>query len=363
MKRVWFRAASFGFEPADLARFFRRIRPREVRLDLGSQMNHVLTCDVLSALSHGDHLETLIIGRNESDGLSGGHWRATELIQFYEQHTAAKLFASLRFLDVSLSCESVLWIPCCFSAVTSLRLELPGTVDESILVPISTMMQLRVLEFRKDDDGVEPITPARAYVVLGSLSRLTTLRLSGAFKPCYVPGSCYPCIGPVQAIATGLIPMTLHLDPDEVEDQELHWPGDWFTELDAAEMFSGLTNLEELSIDAGGRWFPDHLLQIISDFCPKLKVITFIDKISLQQFTGPKAPLFGNLREMRVEHVKSAGMSAHLVVKTLSAVAPKLQVLVNLCDGYREGGFEADVLTAFGKSRKSGRDPKAELCS
>jgi len=108
LKRVWFRAASFGFEPADLACFFRRIRPREVRLDLGSQMNRVLTCDVLSALSHGGHLETLIIGRNESDGLSGGYWRANELAQFYEQNTAAKPFASLRYLDVSLSCEAVL---------------------------------------------------------------------------------------------------------------------------------------------------------------------------------------------------------------------------------------------------------------
>jgi len=94
-------------------------------------------------------------------------------------------------------------------------------------------------------------------------------------------------------------------------------------------------------------------LQIISEFCPKLQIIEFIDEISLQRFAGKKAPLFGNLREMRVEHVKSAGMSAHLVVKTLSAVAPKLQVLVNLCDGFREGGFENDVLTAFEQSRKS----------
>ena len=239
--------------------------------------------------------------------------------------------------------------------MTSLRLELPGTVDESILVPLSTMTQLRVLEFRRDDDGVEPITPARAYVVLASLSRLRTLHLSGAFKPCYVPGSSYPCIGPVQAIATGLIPMPLPLDPDEVEDQELHWPGDWFTEADAVEMFSGLTNLEEISIDAGGRWFPDFLLQTISEFCPKLEIIELIDKISLRRFAGPKAPLFDNLREMRVEHVKSAGMSAHRVVEILEEVAPKLQKLVNLCDGYREGGFENDVLTAFEQSRKSGK--------
>lgn len=342
LKRVWFKAASFGFEHTDLARFSRRIWLREVRLDLGSQMNRVLTCDVLSALSHGGNLETLIIGRNESDGLSGGSWRAAHVEQLSMKETAAKPFASLRFLDVSLSCESVLWIPRCFSALTSLRLVLPG-----ILVPLSTMTQLRVLEFRRDDDEVEPIVPARAYVVLSSLSQLQTLRLSGAFKPCYVPGSSYPCIGPVQTTTTGLIPMPLHLDPDEVEDQELHWPGDWFTEEDAAEMFAGLTNLEELSIDAGGRWFPDHLLQTISDFCPKLKTIEFINQISLRRLAGPKTPLFENLREMRVEHVESAGMYAQQTVEVLSQVAPKLQMLVNLCDGFREGGFENDVLAAL----------------
>lgn len=85
LKQVWFKTPSFGLDPADLARFFRRIQPRELRLDLGSKINDVLTYDVLSALSSGGRLETLIIRRARFDGLMSGY----SLGQLYKKHTPA----------------------------------------------------------------------------------------------------------------------------------------------------------------------------------------------------------------------------------------------------------------------------------
>lgn len=345
LKRVWFTKPSSGLDPTDLARFFRRIQPRAVRIDDCYGSDKLLTCDVLSALSYGGDLETLVL---RGWGLEAGQ---LEMLRS-ESYTANTLFQNLRSLDADLSCEAMIWVPQCFPALTSLNVEIPGTTDESILVPISTMTQLRTLVLHGVDDGSRENIPARAFVVLASLSQLTTLRISGVFHPCYVPGSSYPGDGPVIATATGLCSAGQGPESDE-DDEHIYYRGDWFTESDAAEMFSGLTRLEELCLNAGERWFPDFLLQTIAEFCLNLKIIEFEDTISLRRLVGPKAPLFEELREMRAYHFEADGISAARAVKILGETAPNLRAVVNLGYGNYRYGSQRELVSAFNENQKS----------
>jgi hypothetical protein len=54
-------ATFLGVNPADLARFFRRVQPREMRLKFQQPKVDALTYDVLTALTYGSRLETRVI--------------------------------------------------------------------------------------------------------------------------------------------------------------------------------------------------------------------------------------------------------------------------------------------------------------
>jgi hypothetical protein len=158
-----------------------------------------------------------------------------------------------------------------------------------------------------------PTTPARAFKVLGSLSRLTTLRADSSFDLCYKPTEDQPIHQPTEA--------------PESKFDGMFSPSNIFTEDDVANMFFGLASLEILSIDASGTWFPDYLLKSISQSCPSLGHIHFSDDLPLQLITGPRSPLFKEVRVMIIGHVKSNGISDARAARMFVDIAPKLQTL------------------------------------
>jgi hypothetical protein len=234
-------------------------------------------------------------------------------------------------LAVDLSSAGVPWAAQCFSTVTKLRVFIQGTEDESVLVPISTMSQLRVLEITGNTQEIGSAIPARAFTVLSSLSRLTRLHVGGSFTPCY----------------------QLTIQQLEVAG-EAFYPGHRFTQADAEDMFSGLSSLEYLCLDAGGEWFPDYLLESISRLCPSLRTIHFYNHLTLQQLVGPRPPLFMAVTEMRIEDVESNGLSPSEAMRILQDVAPTLQILVCTCWRSQEkhhGCFATRINAEMNESR------------
>ncbi|KAG9952660.1 hypothetical protein KCU85_g1859, partial [Aureobasidium melanogenum] len=302
LNEVFLWAPYTPIDPVDLVQFFRSIQPRVVSLDFGEYASEVLTYDVLSTLSHGGCLASLIFVPNKA---KYSDIEVDHLQRFLD--ATRDPFPSLKRLELVLEENAVRLIPQCFPTITWLRLDVTSYLrDESILKPIANMSQLQILEIVGDGDRREynHTIPARAFIPLGSLSQLKSLKIGTSFYP-----SCM-------------------LEEDS-EDREDVSPDDKFLESDASDMFSGLTSLEHLSINALDYADHDHhLWESISSSCPRLSSIEFVGSLDLWSLILPNAPLFENLTDMAVEQVRGRMTLNNLqAVRMIDNFAPKLRRL------------------------------------
>jgi hypothetical protein len=297
LQEVLFRAPSPLIEPGDLARFFGSIRPRAVSLGFHPDGKEMLTGDLLSALSHGGCLESLIF---ESENYVRQKIKAVQLQRFFD--VTSEPFSRLKRLDMYLGSKAVPLVPQCFPAVTWLRLEVYSTrKNESILKPIANMSQLQILEFVGDGGRNEYSLPARAFIALGSLTRLKSLHIGTSFFPW-----CMPEDGPE--------------GPTYLEAQ------DKFTRADASDMLSGLIALEYLSVSIGYDYCPDHLCDSISRYCPRLSSVELVGHLDIHNLILPNAPVLGNVRQMTLEDTHT-GIPVSQVARLIDNFAPKLEKL------------------------------------
>jgi hypothetical protein len=291
---IWIPNATI--EPADLARFFGNIQPRTVSLDLGGD-RVMLTSELLAALSHEKCLESLeSVSKNDS----------REQIEFLQLQrflrTTAKPFPYLKRLDLFLEDQAASLIAQCFPAVTWLRLEVySARTDESVLKSIANMSQLQFLEIVGDGSTSECCVPARAFIALGSLTQLKSLSIGTSFFPC--------C-----------------MSEDDSETPDNFDPHDKFTRADASNMFSGLVNLEHLSICIDEYTCPDHLYDSISRCCPQLSSLELLGSPDLQDFVLRYAPTFYNLRQMTLGNIKY-DVGASQAARLIDNLVPRLERL------------------------------------
>lgn len=169
-------------DPKDVVLFFQSIQPRRVSLEFGCSRQSILNLDLLFALSCLDRLQSLALIGTEG---AGTLITAEQLIRLTSLVNTP--FLRLKSLELCLEADAVLWIPHCFPAVTWLQLDITSNHrDGSILEQIASMSQLQSLEIR--GYGGEHRTPthdlpARAFIPLGSLTRLKSLRISTSFFP------------------------------------------------------------------------------------------------------------------------------------------------------------------------------------
>ncbi|KAH0270628.1 hypothetical protein KCU91_g7932, partial [Aureobasidium melanogenum] len=286
LKEVLFWAPYTSINPVDLVQFFRSIRPQAISLDFGEYASEVLTYDVLSALSHYGCLESLVFA---PDKAKYADIEVDHLQRFFD--ATENPFPSLKRLELVLEENAVPLIPQCFPTVTWLRLDVTSYLrDESILKPIANMSQLQILEIVGDGERREynHTIPARAFIPLGSLSQLKSLKIGTSFYP-----SCKREEG------------------SEDEDDGFFSPDDKFLIADASDMFSGLTALEHLSINTLEYEGPDHLWESISEFCPRLRSIEFVGALELLNVVSPNAPILENVTDMAIEQVKASEAALH----------------------------------------------------
>lgn len=322
LKEVLLWAPYTSINPVDLVQFFRSIQLQAISLDFGEYASEVLTYDVLSTLSHGGCLESLIFAPNKA---KYSDIEVDHLQRFLD--ATRDPFPSLKRLELVLEENAVPLIPQCFPAITWLRLDVTSYLrDESILKPIANMSQLQILEIVGDGDRREynHTIPARAFIPLGSLSQLKSLKIGTSFYP-----SC-----------------TREKDSEDREDVS---PDDKFLESDTSDMFSGLTSLQHLSIDALDYADHDHhLWESISSFCPRLSSIEFVGSLDLWSLVLPTAPLFENLTNMAVEQVRGRISLNNLqAVRMIDNFAPKLRRL--RCTG--DCPFTQDLCTLWAEFR------------
>ncbi|KAH0370208.1 hypothetical protein KCU65_g2750, partial [Aureobasidium melanogenum] len=285
-----------------LVQFFRSIRPQMIHLDFGEDASEVLTYDVLSALSYGGRLESLVFAPHEAK-LSD--IEVDDLQRFFRG--TEDPFPSLKRLELVLEEGSVPLIPYCFPAITWLRLDVTSYLrDESVLEPIANISQLQILEIVGDEDRREynHTIPARAFIPLGSLSRLKSLKIGTSFYP-----SC--------------------MREEDFRDPGSFFPDDKFLVVDASDMFSGLTSLEHLSINALGYEIHDHhLWESISSFCPRLSSIEFVGSLDLWSLILPDAPVLENVTDMAIGQIRSRKqLHGFQAVRIIDNFVPKLQRL------------------------------------
>ena len=155
--------------------------------------------------------------------------------------------------------------------------------DESTLRPIAHMSQLQFLEIVGDGDEHEHdfTVPARASIPLGSLSQLRSLNIGTSFYP-------------------------FCMREEDPEEYGSFHPDDKFSVADASDMFSGLSALEHLSINAhqGIDNSSDHIWESISKFCPKLSSLDFVGKLDLWDFVTPNAPVIMNVTDITIEAIE-----------------------------------------------------------
>ncbi|KAG9652203.1 hypothetical protein KCU64_g8454, partial [Aureobasidium melanogenum] len=322
LKEVLLWAPYTSIDPVDLVQFFRSIRPQVISIDFGEYASEVLTYDVLSALSQGGSLESLIF---VPDKAKYSDIEVDHLQRFFD--ATRDPFPSLRRLELVLEENAVPLIPQCFPAITWLRLDVTSYLrDESILKPIANMSQLQILEIVGDGDRREynHTIPARAFIPLGSLSQLKSLKIGTSFYP-----SC--------------------MREEDSEDHESFSPDDKFLESDASDMFSGLTSLKHLSVNALDYADHDHhLWESISSFCPRLSSIEFVGSLDLWSLVLPNAPILENVTNMAVEQIRGRmRLVGFQAVRIIDNFAPKLQRL--RCTG--ESSISQDVCTAWEEFR------------
>jgi hypothetical protein len=260
----------------------------------------MLTCDLLSALSHGQCLESLtFMGENDEHEMID----VVHLQRFLD--VTSKPFPYLTRLGLFVDEEAVPLIPQCFPTVTWLRLKIcSDRRDESILRPIANMSQLQFLEILGDEDTRDDSLPAIAFVPLGSLIRLRVLNIGTSFFPLYV-------------------------SEDDVEGNEWldHDNIDKFTRADASEMFSRLTALEHLAIYVGDLdELPGHLFDSVSKHCPHLSSIELAGRLDLRNLVRAHAPVLENVRQLTINNV-SPDIIASQAARLIDNFAPKLEKL------------------------------------
>jgi hypothetical protein len=298
LQEVFFWVPYTPVTPADLARFFQSIRPRAVSLEFawGRQM---ITCEVLSALSHGCCLESLAFDSEIDDREA---IEVDQLQQFLS--ITSKPFACLNRLDLYLEAAAVPLIPQCFPAVTWLRLEILSYLrDESTLKPIGEMSQLQFLEIVGEGDKSEHQynIPARAFIALGSLTRLKSLEIGKSFFP--------HCVS-----------------EDDIEELAYSYSDDRLTRADASDMFAGLTALEHLSVFIDDHDSPDHLFDSVAEHCPYLSSIELVGELDPWDLILPDAPVLRNVRHMTLGDIKRTVASSQ-AARIIDNFAPKLEKL------------------------------------
>jgi hypothetical protein len=288
-------------ETTDLVRFFGSIRARAVSLEFHAWNQHLFNCDLLAALSLGERLERLA-------SRGGSHEReAIATIQMQRfLNTNSKPFPYLKQLDLCLENEAIPLLPQCFPAVTSLRLEISLSAwNDSILKPIANMSQLQILEILGEGDEREynnNTVPVRAFIPLGSLTRLQSLNIGTSFFPC--------C-----------------LSEEEVSEQLFSASGNEFLEMDASDMFSRLTALVHLSISTGDdSKTPGHLYDWISKYCPHLRSIEFVGGLDLRDLVRPHAPVLEHVKHMTFESI-DLDIKATQAARIIDNFAPRLETL------------------------------------
>lgn len=257
----------------------------------------MLTSEMLSALSHGRRLASLI-SVNEDDDRE--QIETVQLQRFLT--TTTKPFPYLERLDLFLEDTAVALLPRCFPAVTWLRLEAySARTGESALKSIASMSQLQFLEIVGDGSTSECCIPARAFIALGCLTELRSLSIGTSFFPCCLSED----------------------DSEEPENFELY---DEFTRADASGMFSRLTNLQHLPICRDEYTRPDHLYDSISKHCPQLSSLELLGRPDLHDFVLSYAPIFETLRQMTFGSI-DFGIKATQAARIIDNFAPRLETL------------------------------------
>jgi hypothetical protein len=113
---------------------------------------------------------------------------------------------------------------------------------------------------------------------------------------------------------------------DDSEQPQNFDPHDKFTRADASNMFSGLINLEHLSICIDEYTCPDHLYDSISRCCPQLSSLELLGSPDLQDFVLRYAPTFYNLRQMTLGNIKY-DVGASQAARLIDNLAPRLERL------------------------------------
>jgi hypothetical protein len=246
----------------DLVCFFRRTRPREVSLFFGDDiLPHMLSDDLLLALSCGGRLESLTLTCPAADR----HKYSVEEIKAVDLQSllnaTSEPFPSLKRLDLHLEDKAIVLMPQCFPAVTQLRLDVwvyyedsSRLRDESVLEPIGKMSQLQALEIVGHGETREwgISLPARAFIPLGCLTQLRSLELGTSFYPACV---------------------SERVDLEFGDDSAEFSLDDKMLAADVSSMFSNLTSLDHLTINAQEHDGCGLLLWWISSCCPHLSSI------------------------------------------------------------------------------------------
>lgn len=218
----------------------------------------------------------------------------------------AKPFPYPKHLDLYREEETVALMSWCFPTVTWLRLRIFSSCrDESILEPIARMSQLQSFEIVGYGDKRDHSSdlPARAFIPLGSLTRLKSLNIGTSFFPC--------CMD----------------EDDDPRDFEYFTPSDKFTRADTSDMFSRLTALEYLSIFIDDYCCPGHLYDSISEYCPRLGSFELIGKLDPQDWIRVHAPVLKNVRQITPGDIKP-GMAGLQVARILDNFVPRLRKLI-----------------------------------
>lgn len=330
LKEISIMARYVPTEPADLALFLSSIRPQAVTLGF-EQEGQMLTSEVLSAVSESESLTSLdLVGimRDYEEV------KLVELQRFLS--VTSKPFANLTHLGLFLEAEAVPLLALCFPAVTWLRLGLnTPRRDDFTLEPLASMSQLQYLEISGGGDKAEDKLPARAFIGLGSVTQLKSLKIGTSFFP-----SC--------------------MSQDDSVEPEAFDPRHKFTRADASVMFSRLTALEHLSIFIGAAE-PDHLYDYISKHCSKLSSIELVGEFDPQHLVQAHAPVLVNVRKMSIEDIK-ASMSPSRVARLIYDFVPKLEKLSSTGE-YLETFETHQIYTAWENVRstqnslKNGKGP------
>lgn len=319
----------------DLVHFFQRTRAREVSLYFGDIPGRKMFTDrVLLTLSFSERLESLTLVCPPDDR----HRSNVEEITAKDLQSLLDMtdepFPALKRLDLKLEDKGIVLMPHCFPSVTQLRLEVSlynkaslyttrPRRDESVLEPISKMSQLQVLEIVGGDEPSEweNSLPPRAFIPLGCLTRLKSLDIGKSFFPVCIEEA---------------------LDTDWMDDSSEYLLDEKFLAEDVLRMFSNLTLLDHLSVNARVNDRCGLLLSWISSCCPQLGSIRFVGRLDLWWFVDREVIKFYNITQMIIEDVQP-GISAIQAARLIDNFAPQLQSLS--FDG--EYNRSKDILTAW----------------